>query len=178
MRRSKSSKTLRIYKKDQRKTDFSTQNGNIYKMNFSTKKKKNQTKKFRSQKWEETHLYGHFNGQTKISAHRVTWICLKRENWREKLICQRKNDNRLKNCNSRLCDDREESVNRMIIDIIKLEKKEYKSRYDWVVKMIYWELCKPESVREIEAHRNQISTYMFEFERNPFCIASYIRSDW
>ena len=44
--------------------------------------------------------------------------------------------------NSRLCDDREETINHMISECRKLMQKEYKTRHDWVGKVIHWELCK------------------------------------
>ena len=36
------------------------------------------------------------------------------------------------------CGDRDEKINH----IIKLAQKEYKTRHDWVEKLIHWELCK------------------------------------
>ena len=41
-----------------------------------------------------------------------------------------------------LCDDREKAINHIISEWIKLAPKEYKSRHDWVEKVIYRELCK------------------------------------
>ena len=42
----------------------------------------------------------------------------------------------------RLCVDRDETVNLIISECTKLAQKECKTRHDWVVKMIHWELCK------------------------------------
>ena len=42
----------------------------------------------------------------------------------------------------RLCDDREETINNLMSECSKLTKKEYKTRHDWVGKVIHWELCK------------------------------------
>ena len=60
-----------------------------------------------------------------------------------------------------------ETINNIISDFSKLEQKEYKTRDDWVGKVIHWELCKklkfdhtskwymhkPESVQENEMHK-------------------------
>ena len=62
---------------------------------------------------------------------------------------------------------KDETVNHIIREYNKLAKKEYKTRHDWVRKMIRWELCKrlkfdhinkwymlkPESVQEKETHK-------------------------
>ena len=41
-----------------------------------------------------------------------------------------------------LCCDRDEMISHIIIECSKLAEKEYKTRHDWVGKVIYWELCK------------------------------------
>ena len=41
-----------------------------------------------------------------------------------------------------LCGDRDETINHIISECNKLERKEYKTRHDWVGKVIHWELCK------------------------------------
>ena len=53
-----------------------------------------------------------------------------------------KRDKRQLNCKCRLCGDRGETINRIIIECSKLTRKEDKSRHDWVGKMIHRELCK------------------------------------
>ena len=42
----------------------------------------------------------------------------------------------------RLCGDRDETINHIISECSKLAQKEYKARYDWVGKVIHWEMCK------------------------------------
>ena len=42
----------------------------------------------------------------------------------------------------RLRCDRDEMINHIIIECIKLAQKEYKSRQDWVGKVIHWEMSK------------------------------------
>ena len=57
-------------------------------------------------------------------------------------------------------------INHIISECCKLAQKEFKTRHDWVGKVIHWELCKkkfdhtnkwymhnPESVVENEAHK-------------------------
>ena len=42
----------------------------------------------------------------------------------------------------RLCGDRDETINYIISECSKLAQKEYKTRHDWIGKMIHWEMCK------------------------------------
>ena len=42
----------------------------------------------------------------------------------------------------RLCDDRDETVNQIISKCRTLVQKEYKTKHDWVGKVIHQELCK------------------------------------
>ncbi len=44
--------------------------------------------------------------------------------------------------NNRLCDEGDETINHIISECSKLVQKEYKTRHDWVSKVIHWELCK------------------------------------
>ena len=64
----------------------------------------------------------------------------------------------------RLYGDRDETINHIINEYSKLAQKEYKTRHDWVGKVIFWELCKklkfdhgicttPESVLENVIHK-------------------------
>ena len=41
-----------------------------------------------------------------------------------------------------LCGDRDEMMNPIISECSRLAQKEYKTRHDWVGKVIHWELCK------------------------------------
>ena len=41
-----------------------------------------------------------------------------------------------------LCGDRDETINHIISECSKLALREYKARYDWVDKVIHWEMCK------------------------------------
>ena len=71
------------------------------------------------------------------------------------------------NSRCRLCGDRDETINHIISESSKLEQREFKTRPDWVGKVIHWELCKlfefdhtnkcyihnQESVLENETHK-------------------------
>ena len=46
------------------------------------------------------------------------------------------------NTKCRLCGDRDEAINYIINECSKVAQKEYKTRHDWVGKVIHWELCK------------------------------------
>ena len=45
-------------------------------------------------------------------------------------------------CRCRLCGDREEPIIHVINECSKLDEKEYKTRNNWMSKVINWELCK------------------------------------
>ena len=51
-------------------------------------------------------------------------------------------DKTQQNSKCRLCGDRDETIYHIISECSKLARKEYKSRHDWVGKIIHWELCK------------------------------------
>ena len=51
-------------------------------------------------------------------------------------------DKTQQNSKCRLCDDRDETINHMISECSKLAQKEYKTRHNWVGKVIHWEMCK------------------------------------
>ena len=42
----------------------------------------------------------------------------------------------------RICGDRDETINHIIIECSKLAQKEYKARHDWVGKVIHREMCR------------------------------------
>ena len=51
-------------------------------------------------------------------------------------------DKTQQNSKCKLCGDRDETINQMISECCKLAQKEFKTRHDWVVKMVHKELCK------------------------------------
>ena len=51
-------------------------------------------------------------------------------------------DKTQQNSRCSLCGDRDETINHIISECRKLAQKEYKTRHDWVGKVINWELCK------------------------------------
>ena len=51
-------------------------------------------------------------------------------------------DKTQRNSKCRLCGDRDETINHIISVCSKLAQKEYKTRYEWVGKVIHWEMCK------------------------------------
>ena len=50
------------------------------------------------------------------------------------------NNKTQQNSKCRLCGDREETINHIISECSKLAQKKYKTRHDWVGKVIRWEL--------------------------------------
>ena len=83
---------------------------------------------------------------------------------------------------SRLCGERDEKINLIINECSKLAQKEYKTRHDWVAKVIHWELCKqfkfnltnkwymhnPDPVLENELHK---LLWVFEIQTNHLILA-------
>ena len=51
-------------------------------------------------------------------------------------------DKTQQNSKCRLCADRDETINHIINECSKVPQKDYKTRHDWVGKVIYWEMCK------------------------------------
>ena len=51
-------------------------------------------------------------------------------------------DKTQQNSKCRLCGDRDETVHHIISECSKLAQKEYKTRHDWIGKVIHWEVCK------------------------------------
>ena len=51
-------------------------------------------------------------------------------------------DKTQQNSKCRLCGDRDETINHIISECSKLAQKKYKTRHDWMGKVIHWEMCK------------------------------------
>ena len=111
----------------------------------------------RKQKWEEKQLYGHFKWLINNISHDKTLAWLRKRNFKKEtgflLIAPQNNvvrsnhvkarrDKTQENCKCRLCGDRDETINHIINECNKLAQKEYKTRHDWVGKVIHWEMCK------------------------------------
>ena len=136
----------------------------------------------RKQKWEEKHLYRRFKRLINNISHEKTWTWLRKGNIRRQteyfLIAAQNNaiktnhikariDKTQQNSKCRLCGDRDETINPIISECSKLALKEYKTRLDWVDKLIHWAICKkfefdhtnkwymynPASVRENDTHK-------------------------
>ena len=54
-------------------------------------------------------------------------------------------DKTQQNSRCRLGGDKDETINYIISECSKLAEKEYKPRYEWMRKVIHWELCKNET---------------------------------
>ena len=107
----------------------------------------------RKQKWEEKQFYWYFKRQPREISHEKTWTWLRK--YTESILIAVQNyairtsyiktkiDKTQQSCKCRLCDDRDETMNLIIIsECSKLAQKQCKTRYDWVVEVIHWELCK------------------------------------
>ena len=51
-------------------------------------------------------------------------------------------DKTQQNSKCRICGDRDETINYIRSECSKLAQQEYKTRHDWVGKVIHWEMCK------------------------------------
>ena len=111
----------------------------------------------RKQKWEGKQLYGRFKRLINNISHDKTWTWLRKRNFkREKesfLIAAQDNTVRTNHIKARidktpqkskcrLYGDRDETINHIISESSKLAQREYKTRRDWVGKVIHWEMCK------------------------------------
>ena len=113
----------------------------------------------RKQKWEEKQLYGRFKRLTSDISHEKTWTWtwLRKGNLKRKTECLliaaqnnaiRTNHNKVRihktqqNSKCKLCGERDETINHIISECSKLAQKEYKTKHDWVGKVIHWELYK------------------------------------
>ena len=110
----------------------------------------------RKQKWEDKQLYGRFKRLMNIS-HEKTWTWLRKGNPMKEieslLIAAQNNtirtnyiktrlDKIRQNSKCRLCGERDETINHIINECTKLVRKDYKTRLEWVGKVIHWEMCK------------------------------------
>ena len=106
----------------------------------------------RKRMWEERQIYGRFKWLTSDISHEETWTWQIKENLKretESLLIAAQNNairtNHIKprinkmqqNSKCRLCDHRNETINHVISECSKLAQKEYKTRHDWVGKVIY-----------------------------------------
>ena len=58
-----------------------------------------------------------------------------------------------------LCGDRDETISYIINECSKLAQKEYKTRYDWLGKVIHWEMCKKFELKMTLINSYGILTY-------------------
>ena len=108
------------------------------------------------QKWEEKQFYGHFKQQINEISFEKTWTWLRKGNFKretESLLIAAQNNalrtNQIKvrkdktqqNTKSRLCGDRDKTINHIISECSKLAQ-ESKTRHDWVGKVINSQMCK------------------------------------
>ena len=111
----------------------------------------------RKQKWEGKQLQGRFKRLINNISHDKTRTWLRKGNFKretESLLIATQNKairtNHIKarinkmqqNSKCRRCGDRDETITHIISECSKLAQKEYKTRPDWVGKVIHWEICK------------------------------------
>ena len=70
-------------------------------------------------------------------------------------------DKTQQNSKCRLCGDRDETTNHIISECSKLAQKEYKTRHDWVSKVIHWEMCKKSKFDHLPIQTNGICTTQY-----------------
>ena len=110
----------------------------------------------RKQKWEEKHLCGRFKRLTSDISHGKTRTRLRKGNlkreieslltaaWNNAIRTNHINariDKTQQNSRCRLCGDRYATINHILSKCSKLAQ-EYKTRHNWVGKVIHWELYK------------------------------------
>ena len=90
-------------------------------------------------------------------SYEKTWTWLRKGNFKREieslLIAAQNNairtnhikariDKTQQNCKCGLCSDRDETINHIISECSKSVQKEYKTRHDWVDKVIHWDTRK------------------------------------
>ena len=106
-------------------------------------------------KWVGEQLYGRFKRLINNISHQKTWTWLRKGNLKREtqslLIAAQDNairtnhikariDKTQQNSKFRLCGDRDEMINHIISEC--LAQRENKARYDWIGKVIPWEMCR------------------------------------
>ena len=109
------------------------------------------------QKWEGKQLYGRFKRQINNISQDKTLTWLRKGNFKREteslLIAAQNNavrtnhikariDKMQQNSKCRLCSDKDETITHIISECSKLAQKEYKTRHDWVGKVIHRKMCK------------------------------------
>ena len=107
----------------------------------------------RKQIWKGKQLYGRFKRLIKrqnldmaeqrkfYERNRISPNSSKNNAVRTNHIKARK-DKAQRNSKCRLCGDRDETINHIISECSKLAQKKYKTRHNWVGKVIHLEMCK------------------------------------
>ena len=111
----------------------------------------------KKQKWEGKQLYEHFKWLINNISHDKTWTWLRKGNFKretESLLRAAQNnvvrtnhfkariDKTQQNSKCRLYGDRDETINHIISECSKSAQKEYKTRHNWVGKVIHWKKFK------------------------------------
>ena len=105
---------------------------------------------------EGKQLYGRFKRLINNISRDKTWTWLRKGNFKREieslLIAALNNavrtnhikariDKTQQNSKCKLYGDRDETIKHIISECSKLAQNKYKTRHDWVSKMIHWEMC-------------------------------------
>ena len=135
----------------------------------------------RKQKWEEKQLYGRFKRLINSVSHEKSRTWLRKGNFERNRIstnsstkqCHKTNDIKARinktqqNNKCRLCDNKDETTNHIIRECSKLTQKEYKTRHDWVGKMILWDMHKKfkfDHTNKCNMHKNDTYKLLWDFD--------------
>ena len=109
-------------------------------------------KQLKNKKWEEKQLYRHFKQQISEISHEKTWTRQRKGNLKRetKSLLKAAQNNAIRthdikakinktqqNSKCRLCSYRDETINFIINECTKLAQKDYKTRYNWLGKVIH-----------------------------------------
>ena len=81
------------------------------------------------------------------------------------------------NSRCRLWSERDETINHIISECSKLAQKEYKTRHDWVCKVVYWEWCKKLKFNHTNKSYMQNSTSVVDTETHKLLWDYIIHTD-
>ena len=79
--------------------------------------------------------------QSDLKAQTEVTICVAQEQALRTNYTKTKVDKTSENPLSRMCDERGETPQHKICECKKLAQRDYKRRYDTVVKLVHWNLC-------------------------------------
>ena len=138
----------------------------------------------KKEKWEGKQRYGRFKRLANNISYQKAWTWLRKGNFKREieslLIAAQNNsirtnhiktgiDKTQQNNKCRLCGERDETINHIISECSRLAQKEYKTKHDWVSKVIHWEICKKLKFDHTNKGYKHNTAPVLENDMNSYC---------